>query len=353
MRNVYLCIVVVWMLSACASVQKVSTERYFWPPPPDVARIEWLKSYSSQLDIDKTPAQQFWALIAGDDAPKSLQKPVEVKSIPDAHKFLVSDLTRTAIVVFDLAGHEQRVLEVPSNAPPLMLPLSIAVDSQGQIYVLERRSASILVFSRSEKYVRAINLKNASVTSPNAMMLDKKKDQIYVSDAATRKIVAMDLRGAVLRTVGGVGEEDGLFNLPVALAIDSKSRLIVADAFSASIQVFDENGKFLHKFGKRGDTPGSFQLIKALAVDSSDNIYVVDGRAHNITIFNSQSELLLVLGAFYSISETGKIAPGGFSVPIGIDIDSTDKIYVVDQMNARVQVFQYFSDEYLRHSQKQ
>jgi sugar lactone lactonase YvrE len=345
MRKVSLLTIMMLFLTACSTPQAVSKERYFWPPPPDVARIEWLKSYSSQLDIDKTPVQQFWAAIAGEDAPKSLHKPVEVKSVPEQQKFFVSDLARAAIVVFDLAGHEQRILEVPANAPQLMLPLSIAVDSQGQIYVLERRSASILVFSRQEKYVRSISLKAVSVTSPNAMFLDKKRDQIYVSDAASRQIVVVDLHGGIVRKIGGVGEENGLFNLPVALAVNSKGNLIAADAFSASIQVFDETGKFLYKFGKRGDTPGDFQLIKSLAVDSSNNIYVVDGRAHNISIFNEQGELLLVLGAFYSTSETGKTAPGGFAVPIGIDIDSTDKIYVVDQMNARVQVFQYFSDE--------
>ena len=99
------------------------------------------------------------------------------------------------------------------------------------------------------------------------------------------------------------------------MALDSRGRLAVADAFSASIQIFDQSGKTLRKFGRRGDSPGDFQLIKSIAIDSSDNIYVVDGRAHNISIFNEQGELLLVMGGFYAASETGKLAPGGFSVP--------------------------------------
>lgn len=340
------------LCAACAAPQVASKERFFWPPPPDVARIEWLKTYSSQLDIDKTPSQLFWAAIAGDDPPRSLLKPVEVKSIPELHKFFVSDISRGAIVVFDNAGHEMRILDVPSGAPPLQLPLSIAVDREGSIFVLERRSASILVFDRSEKYQRAISLKQVSVTSPTSMIIDKKNNHIYVSDAASRKIVVVDLQGVLVRTIGSAGEGEGLFNLPVAMAINSRGHLVVADAFSASIQVFDQSGKYLRKYGRRGDSPGDFQLIKSLAVDSSDNIYVVDGRAHNITILNEQGELLLVMGGFYASSETGKLAPGGFSVPIGIDIDSTDKIYIVDQMNTRVQVFQFFSDEFLSRSQR-
>ena len=343
-------VIVSLLCAACAAPQNAAKERFFWPPPPDVARIEWLKAYSSQLDIEKTPSQRFWSAIAGDDPPISLLKPVEVKSVPELGKFFVSDIGRSAVVVFDLAGHSQRALQIPDEAPPLLLPLSIAVDHEGSIYVLERRSASVLVFDRLEKYQRAISLKLISVTSPTSMFIDKKNRQMYVSDAATHRVVITDLRGGLLRSIGAPGDADGQFNLPVAMALNSKGHLVVADAFSATIQIFDQAGRFLSKFGRRGDSPGDFQLIKSLAVDSSDNIYVVDGRAHNINIFNEQGEVLLVLGGFYASAETGKLAPGGFSVPIGIDIDSTDKIYVVDQMNTRVQVFQYFSDESLRRS---
>lgn len=342
--------VVAFFCSSCAATQNVAVERYVWPPPPDVARIEWLKTYSSQLDIEKTASKRFWDSIGGEDTPRSFKKPSDVKSIPELNKFLVADIGLSAVVVFDLDRLEHRTLDVPGGAPPLYLPLSIAVDRDGFIYVLERRSAAVLVFDKTEKYQRAINLKPASVSSPTAMVIDKKNSLLFVSDAATRKIVTTDLNGGFIRSFGGSGERDGEFNLPVAMAMNSKGQLLVADAFNARIQVFDGDGRFVAKFGKRGDAPGTFQLIKSIAVDSSDNIYVVDGRAHNISIFNEQGDLLLVMGGFYASTETGKLAPGGFSVPVGIDIDATDKIFVVDQMNARVQIFQYFSEDYLRRN---
>lgn len=339
------------LCTSCAAPQNIVKERYVWPPPPDVARIEWLKTYSSQLDIEKTSSKRFWDSIGGEDAPRSFKKPTEVKSIPDLNKFLVSDIGLSAVIVFDLANLEMRTLEVPDVAPPLHLPLSIAVDAEGSIYLLERRSAAVLVFDKTEKFKRAINLKSVSVSNPTAMVIDRKNGLLYVSDAAARKVVVTDLKGVFIRSIGGAGDAEGAFNLPVAMAINSKGHLLVADAFSARIQIFDGSGGFLSKFGTRGDAPGDFQLIKSIAVDSSDNIYVVDGRAHNISIFNEQGGLLLVMGGFYASTLTGKLAPGGFSLPVGIDIDSTDKIYVVDQMNARVQVFQYYSEEHLRRNQ--
>lgn len=348
MAKTYLLILLTLLCSACAAPQKVVKERYVWPPPPDVARIEWLHTFSSQLDIEKNSTQLFWAAIAGEDAPQNLIKPVEVKSVPEQNRFYVSDIGRSAVIVFDLDKHEVRMIGNSDGSLPLLLPLSIALDSGGSIYVLERRSAGIHVFGPDEKFQRVIHLKPMSVKSPTSMIIDQKKNHIYVSDAATRKIFVFDFSGGLVRTIGGSGEGDGQFNLPVAMAFNSKGNLVVADAFSARVQIFDATGRFISKFGRRGDSQGDFQLIKSIAIDSSDNIYVVDGRAHNISIFNQQGELLLVLGGFYASAETGKLAPGGFSVPIGIDIDANDKIYVVDQMNARVQVFQYFSEEYLQ-----
>jgi hypothetical protein len=42
----------------------------------------------------------------------------------------------------------------------------------------------------------------------------------------------------------------------------------------------------------------------------------------------------------------GGIQPGQFSVPAGIAVDNDDRIYVVDQLNARVQVFQYLGEKW-------
>ncbi|MBC7961388.1 MAG: 6-bladed beta-propeller [Steroidobacteraceae bacterium] len=332
------------VLASCAVAPPV-TERFYWPPPPDRPRIEWIKAYSSQLDIERSSAQRFFAAIMGGDAPISLLKPIEVKSLPDLKRFYVSDVGRAAVLVFDLDKHELRSLATPEGAPPIVHPLSIVSDRDNNLYVLERRSSTILVFDSSERYLRAIRLKTASISSPVALAIDQKKGRLYVSDAATRRIVVLDLLGVVQNSIGSAGQ----FNLPVALVINSKGQIIVADAFDANIQIFDADGKFLSRFGRRGDSVGDFQLIKSVAVDSSDNIYVVDGRSHSVSVFNEQGELLLVLGGFYAVSGSGKVAPGGFSVPIGIDIDSTDRMYVVDQLNARVQVFQYLSDSYLRN----
>ena len=331
------------LLAGCALSPAIPSERYFWPPPPDRPRVEWLKAYSSQLDLEKSDMQRFMSAIVGDDAPISLVKPIEVKSDPANNKFFVSDIGASAVYVFDQKKNVLRFLSTGEDGPPIANPLGLALDGSNNLYVLERRFNNIIVFDQNERKIRAFNLDKIA-RKPLALAIDKQKGHLIITDGATNKVHVLDLSGNPLFSFGGPGADNGGFNLPIAVTINSRGEIIVADTFNARVQVFAPNGQFLRTFGKRGDGLGDFQLIKSLAVDSDDNIYVVDGRANRILVFNTSGELLLAIGDYYAVSTTGKLAPGGFAIPIGIDIDSTDRIYVVDQLNARVQVFQYLSE---------
>jgi sugar lactone lactonase YvrE len=89
-------------------------------------------------------------------------------------------------------------------------------------------------------------------------------------------------------------------------------------------------------------------LLKGVAVDSDDNIYVTEGKGNKIIIFSTNGEWLLTVGGQYSALTSGRVAPGGFLLPQGIDIDKNDRIFVVDQLNKRFQEFQYISDSFLK-----
>jgi hypothetical protein len=56
-------------------------------------------------------------------------------------------------------------------------------------------------------------------------------------------------------------------------------------------------------------------------------------------VFDPDGTLLLTVG-------TGGRQAGEFQLPAGLFIDSTDRIFVADQGNSRVQVFQYLSANY-------
>ncbi len=332
------------IMAGCAAKEAVRTERFFWPPPPDIARIEWLHSYSSQLDLKMTPFRSLKEAFVGEDAPIALKKPVEVRVDAVSDKIYVADLEIGGVYVFDLQQGESRMLPMENtDLPARIAPIGLALDSDRNLYVLEPRHRKILVYNSSEKYIRSIGLEKI-IQRPVALAIDKSRGRIYVSDAKDNRIYALDFNGSKLFTFGGPGDGEGAFNMPVGLAITSGGLIIVADAFNARIQIFNESGSFMRAFGKRGDGAGDFQLIKSVAVDPDENIYVVDGRAHAVSIFNKAGELLLTMGSSYAALYTGKLAPGGFLLPVGIDIDSRGRIFVADQLNARIQLFQYLGN---------
>lgn len=335
--------VVLLAVAGCATPATNNTERYYWPPPPNPPRIEWLAAYHSQLDLAKTPMRRFKEAIVGEDAPVSLVKPVEARMDADHDKLYVADIGAAAIFVFDLKQNALRILSLEgAKLSGKIRPIGLALDSDNNLYALEPHLNQILVFDAAERYRRTIKLAQIC-RRPAALAIDKSRKRLYISDIQLDKIFALDLDGRLLFTVGKPGDTDGTLNRPIGMTVNARGELLVADAFNATVQVFDDQGQFRRSFGRRGDAPGDFQLIKAVAVDSDDDVYVVDGRSNNIKIFNQSGDLLLTFGNYYAVSTSGKLAPGGFAVPIGIDIDSHNRIFIVDQLNARIQVFQYLS----------
>jgi DNA-binding beta-propeller fold protein YncE len=71
-----------------------------------------------------------------------------------------------------------------------------------------------------------------------------------------------------------------------------------------------------------------------IAVDVEGRVLVTDEASSNIMVYDNGGTLALTWG------KTGKQI-GDFWLPAGIFIDDRNMIYIADQMNRRVQEFQY------------
>jgi DNA-binding beta-propeller fold protein YncE len=91
--------------------------------------------------------------------------------------------------------------------------------------------------------------------------------------------------------------------------------------------------KYVKSFGQQGDIFGTFSRPKGIALDTYNNIYVLDANHNNFQIFNNSAELLLFVGKFSSAND-------GFQSPVSIAISENNTIFVTDQVNKRVQIFQ-------------
>jgi hypothetical protein len=129
---------------------------------------------------------------------------------------------------------------------------------------------------------------------------------------------------------GSEGNGTGQFQFPSNVEVDPTGNLYVSDEFGG-IQKFDSGGKFLEYFYK----PSGYGT-RALAFLSNGNFvatHIID-YGNNVSIFNSQKQ---VITSFAPLGMGN--GDGQFGNTRQICTDQDDNIYIVDQVNKRVQKF--------------
>jgi DNA-binding beta-propeller fold protein YncE len=159
---------------------------------------------------------------------------------------------------------------------------------------------------------------------------------LKLSTRTIRRRFALEYIKTIGLTTNNVGR--GFVN-PYDTAFSKDGRIFVLNhcdsARKALIRVgicnLDE--EYLGEFGKGyGTGDGQFASPVAMAFDSQERLYVTDELNHRITIFDSSGNFLGKWGAF-------GVGDGELNGPAGIAIDTDDYVYVVDQHNHRVQKF--------------
>lgn len=337
--------VLLFVLTACAPGKTAIKERYFWPPPPSEPKVEWLGTYSAEMDL-KTNLDAL-NLITGEESATSLNTPLYLASDSEG-KVVVGDLKLKGFWILDFNTKKMNQLGDAAMAGTLESPSGVGFGPDGLVYAADNKSRKIYVVDKnSNKPLKVLDL-SSKVSSIGSLAVDPKKNRIIVPDSKSHKIAVFSLDGDFLFEFGKSGDGNGEFNLPLSVAVNRKGELLVVDSFNARIQRFTADGTFISSIGKRASGIGGFELIKAVATDSEDNIYVTDARTHIITILNQDGEVLMILGGKYSQKPGTPLVVGGFLMPHGIYIDNKNKIYIADMMNRRIQVFQYITESYLK-----
>jgi sugar lactone lactonase YvrE len=326
------------ILSACVTAKVAGPpRRFFWPPEPDVPRIEWIAAYNSDLDIKE---KNFMSAVVGDDTNIQFQRPVLAAGDGEG-RIVITDQELGQAIMFDLNHRKAFPLGGDVEAASFKQPSGVTVDQEGNFYIADSSLRKVFVVNAQNSIIRVMDL-SMHVKSIGSMVIDRARATLIVPDSQGSKIVKFSLDGKLLATIDG----KGYFSFPNAVAVASDASIFIADSFNATILHYSADGKYMAAIGRRGDSPGNLTLVTGVAVDSEDHIYATDGRLHNVTIFDKDGNTLLVVGAQHSVS-SGNIGRGGFQIPQGISIDKNDRIYVADSFNKRIQVFQYLNKRYL------
>lgn len=299
------------LLTGCASSTKpapTSSRQYaFWPQPPVDPRVQYIRSFVYSTDVSQEQQKGLDKLVFGaeEDSAVEINKPYGIE-MRDG-KIYVCDIRNIGLTILDLSRRQTRLVGT-SGLNRLQNPVDVATMPDGFIYVADKLRG-VVVFDPSERYATTFGhdkFQPVGVAATN--------DRLYVCNMASQNVEVLDRHtGALIATIGTVGDQDGQFRLPLGIAIDPEGNIHVVDVMRCRLQKFSPDGKLLKAVGEMTDTSGNFVRPKHVAIDSEGQVYVVDAAFQNVQVFDKDYRLLSSFGAAGDF-------PGAMSLPAGICI---------------------------------
>jgi len=272
-----------------------------------------------------------------------LTSPLGVATDADENIY-VSNTGKSEVIVYDKEGVRQRTFNdtTDEKGDPLKFfsPYGIAVDDDsGKVYVCDYNWRGVRVLSKSGEFL--YNLPK----SPGDIPLDPNvgfapfgialgADNIYVT--SKDGIYVFDLDGNYKTHWGTRGPAAGQYDFPNGIAADKETgNIFVADTNNRRIVSLDSDGKIRWMLGvsTKDDSTSVFQLPRSVAVGSDGLVYVTDTFWHRIVVIDQDGKLVSMFG------ERGT-QDGQFSFPEGLAVSTSNRLYVADRQNNRVQIWQ-------------
>ena len=207
----------------------------------------------------------------------------------------------------------------------LNVPRGTAINSKGQIVVIERGGNSISILTPEGEKIRTFGTAgsgNGQFSDPYGVAVDK-DDNIYVADYHNHRVQKFTSEGNFVTAVGSHGNNQRQFNGPFGICYNRKSNnLYVCDNCNHRIQVLSTDLKFVNSFGAPGSGNGQFQNPHNVALDDANNLYVTEWNGNRVQVLTAEGQFLRTF--------TNKANGEKLIHPSGISVDSSNTVYVTE-----------------------
>ncbi|MBI4890651.1 MAG: hypothetical protein HY821_08490 [Acidobacteria bacterium] len=226
----------------------------------------------------------------------------------------------------------------PDRTRTLIRPFTLASDAHGRLAVVDPAGSAVHLYDpKTNKYRNLAGASKERFRSPIGADWDA-LGNLYVSDSELGKIFVFNRDGRFTRFIGALRGGEGYFKRPTGLAVDrSSGHIYLTDTLRHQVLVLDERGEVLKEWGQRGEGAGEFNYPTAVAI-ATDRVFVLDSMNFRVQAFTPEGRFLQSFGK--PVNE-----PGGLFRPKGLAVDSDRQlVYVVDAMFELVQAFNYQGD---------
>ena len=254
------------------------------------------------------------------------------------HLIYVLDGVKNRVVVFGEQGTFRFTFgDKGSGKGFFNAPLGLTTDGEGNVYVADTGNRRVQVFSPGGTFRTLFPVMpggGGNPSDPVDCAVDEKRKRLYVSDNDNHRILVYSLGGdKLLESWGSEGEGMQQLRNPFLIALAQDTSLLVVDVLNTRVQVWSPQGQAVNSIGDYGVDLGQLYRPKGVCTDKDNVIFVSDSYVGAIQRFNRYGHFQSVLG-----DETGKVKI--WKTPVGITIDSKQRLYVVEMLLNRVGVYQ-------------
>jgi DNA-binding beta-propeller fold protein YncE len=182
--------------------------------------------------------------------------------------------------------------EIPAGYSFGAIP-GVAVDSKDRVYFFHRGAHPVMIFESSGKFVKSWG--DGLIEDAHHIKIDR-DGNVWLADYKGQVILKCTPEGKVLMTLGTrkvAGGDATHFDRPTDMAFASNGDIYVSDGYGNNRVVqFSKAGKYIRSWGRKGVDPGEFDLPHAIAVDSSDRVYVADRSNARVQVFDRDGKFL-------------------------------------------------------------
>jgi streptogramin lyase len=194
------------------------------------------------------------------------------------------------------------------------LPMSVAVDADGNVYAVDRNTDNVRKFTNDLQLIQSWTMPGNAI--PYAIAVDD--GYVYVGDGLQERIVKFTTSGVFVTQWGSYGNGNGQFSLPAGIAFGPDHSVYVADNENHRIQKFTSSGDYLLQWEDYDLGNGVQFSPKGICTDPAGSVYVTDWAIGQIIAFTSQGQF---------IRKWGWLTLGH---PEDIDIDANGDFYIAD-----------------------
>jgi len=186
---------------------------------------------------------------------------------------------------FDRTGKYMR--ELGQGLYGFLQPQQVRIDAQDNIWVVDQMSTQVIKFDSNGRVQMVLSRKPEAMTVPAGRLepLPTGIPVIQPVPEARGGAAALAGRGGALPGAGVEGES---FVRPTDVAWDADGNIYVADGYgNARVAKYDKNGKWVKNWGSRGTGQGQFNIVHGIAIDARGNVYVGDEGNKRVQVFDS------------------------------------------------------------------